>query len=387
MSDRPQGSDVTETKAQQAAAGYMAAITPAFDYEKKSPPLAPDYAEPATWAATADVPHTTALTPEGFAPIDPAKAKADCFYIHPTTFFSNKSWNAAIDHPRSTENMEQLPLASQASAFNSCARIYAPRYRQGTLGVFYAPEPNGRKALELAYDDVRRAFLHYLEHFNKGRPLILASHSQGTVHLLRLLEEEVVGKPLQSQLVAVYAIGFKAPREQLGKSLAQLPLSERPDQTGCLIAWDTYDEAGDCDAVPQTREHFEDGKWVRRNLSDMVATNPLTWTSNPQRVEAAHARGSVHLHLDGRQKGQDIFAPGEEALGIRAVGLSAPKLEQIATWIDDAGRLIVSSPLHRAFRASIAPDKNHHLNDYSLFYMDIRENAALRVETFLKNQD
>ena len=29
-------------------------------------------------------------------------------------------------------------------------------------------------------------------------------------------------------------------------------------------------------------------------------------------------------------------------------------------------------------------DKNYHLYDYSLFYMDIRENAMLRTRTFLE---
>ena len=64
-----------------------------------------------------------------------------------------------------------------------------------------------RAAFELAYSDVLRAFDYYLAHENHGRPFILASHSQGSLHALRLIQERLAGKPLQKQLVAAYLIG------------------------------------------------------------------------------------------------------------------------------------------------------------------------------------
>jgi len=50
-------------------------------------------------------------------------------------------------------------------------------------------------AFELAYRDVKAAFLYYLEHNNSGRPIIIASHSQGSTHAKRLLKELFDGKP------------------------------------------------------------------------------------------------------------------------------------------------------------------------------------------------
>ena len=45
---------------------------------------------------------------------------------------------------------------------------------------------------------MRAAFIYYLKNHNHGRPIIIASHSQGTWHAGRLLKEFFEGKPLQT---------------------------------------------------------------------------------------------------------------------------------------------------------------------------------------------
>ena len=40
---------------------------------------------------------------------------------------------------------------------------------------------------------MKQAFQYFLENFSKGRPFIIASHSQGTHHAIRLLKEEIDG--------------------------------------------------------------------------------------------------------------------------------------------------------------------------------------------------
>jgi len=59
-----------------------------------------------------------------------------------------------------------------------------------------------QKNLELAYQDVKTAFEYYLKNWNQDRPIIIASHSQGSVHAQRLLKEFFEDKPLAKQLVA-----------------------------------------------------------------------------------------------------------------------------------------------------------------------------------------
>ena len=81
---------------------------------------------------------------------------------------------------------------------------------------FYEPYTSngGKKAGEIAYDDIRRAFIYYLNNFNNGRPIIIAGHSQGAYHCKTLLKEFFDGKELQNQLVAAYLPGTRVDIEE-----------------------------------------------------------------------------------------------------------------------------------------------------------------------------
>ena len=87
--------------------------------------------------------------------------------------------------------MDKKPVRYQASVFNRSCRVYAPRYRQAIVRVFKEESKDGKKALDLAYRDVKRAFQYYLDHYNQNRDFIIASHSQGTLHCTRLLKEMI----------------------------------------------------------------------------------------------------------------------------------------------------------------------------------------------------
>lgn len=58
-------------------------------------------------------------------------------------------------------------------------------------------------SFDLAYTDVLAAFRNYLANDNQGRGFVLVGHSQGAFHLSRLVKEEIDGKPLASQMVAL----------------------------------------------------------------------------------------------------------------------------------------------------------------------------------------
>jgi hypothetical protein len=99
------------------------------------------------------------------------------FYIHPTTYISRNGWNAPLDDRKANAETDEWVLPAQAGAFNSCFRVFVPRYRQATIASFYDTEGNGDQALDLAYEDVARAFENFLQNRNEGRPFILAGHS------------------------------------------------------------------------------------------------------------------------------------------------------------------------------------------------------------------
>ena len=96
---------------------------------------------------------------------------------------------------RNRSNGRALFVRSQASAFNSVGAVWAPKYRQATFGAFLTSEDNARRALDFAYRDVLAAYEEFLRQAPPDRPIILAAHSQGSLHLMRLLEERVQGAP------------------------------------------------------------------------------------------------------------------------------------------------------------------------------------------------
>ena len=108
-------------------------------------------------------------------------ARCDVFYLHPTTYFSGKGWNAPHDEESAALMVDEGILFQQAAAFHNGCRIYAPRYRQMT-GTGYVDRVNGDLALDVAYEDIKRAFESFM--FRRQtecmRSIILASHSQGT---------------------------------------------------------------------------------------------------------------------------------------------------------------------------------------------------------------
>jgi len=161
---------------------------------------------------------------------------ADVFYIHPTTFLSADAWNVPQSELRTTPLLEGVVLRDQPSAFNACCRVFAPYYQQATFYAFMDKGPDGLAALDRAYEDVRAAFRQYIANWNEGRPIIIASHSQGTLHAQRLIAEEIEGTPLADRLVVAYLPGYQLPASP------PLPVCSGADETGCLLTWNNVTE-------------------------------------------------------------------------------------------------------------------------------------------------
>lgn len=174
-----------------------------------------------------------------------ADAAVDVFYIHPTTYFSRAGWNQPLDDEDANRGTE-FALRAQASAFNEVGRIYAPRYRQMTLNGYLSDSDADRdKALDLAYRDVRAAFDEFIGQRSHGRPFIIAAHSQGSGHGLRLLSElmsDLAPDPaLRKRLVAAYLIGAAVPQDALQQTVPGIALCATPQQTGCAVFYNTIE--------------------------------------------------------------------------------------------------------------------------------------------------
>src|SRR5579863_7673700 len=260
----------------QSLLAFLAAMhAPDKPFDAATAPPAPDYSQRSAWASLPDMKSPSDAVPPDVAAADAAKAPVDVFFIYPTSFFSGDHWNAAVDDATTNTRTDGGSLRAQASAFNGCCRIYAPRYRQMTFGGFIKWSDNSTRAMALAYSDVKRAFEYYMAHDNHGRPFIIASHSQGSRHATRLIPEMIDGTPLMKQFVGAYVIGTWLPQSWFDHMHDVKPC-ERADDTGCVVTWSTLLEGSD---GAKARADFALRGDYPASFADQpfVCINPLSW--------------------------------------------------------------------------------------------------------------
>ena len=326
-------------------------------------PRAPDYAEPDSWAARPrDARGHEEDTPAGAATgILGERNAVDVFFLHPTTYLKFSIGNARYDEPGATRLMlENGVLKLQASVFNGCCRIFAPRYRQASFKGIVTATPEGFATAELAYSDVLRAFDSYIAHDNYGRPFFIAGHSQGSIHAIRLLQERIIGTPLAKQLIAAYVIGASLPRAIAEKGL---PICAAPAQTHCIIDWNS-----DSASVADTRRKetailWWEGRYQTIAGRPLVCVNPLNWKDNGT---AAAEENLGAVYSGGR--GQPIPAPVAGAASASC----------------DAGilRVQIRPGERRHFSDPLTLFGIYHDFDYGLWYMNIRQNLDTRIRAF-----
>lgn len=337
--------------------------SPPRSYEKTVQPRAPDYASRDAWMAYPGQSSLALSTPPGIAPVADSEANADVFFIHPTTYLRNDVWNAAYD---AAGEFDKPVLLNQASVFNGCCRIFAPRYRQASLKGLKNDD-----AVALAYSDVARAFEWYIERENKGRPFIIASHSQGTGLAVRLLQEKVIAAGRTDHLVAAYAIGAYVPSAfaDIG-----LPVCDGPSQTGCVIGWNSSQQGRDgALRLIEKPRYWWDGAIRDSDYSPAVCVNPLTWTTtgkaaprdNPGSLPMPDEKGGVTLPMARKQL-------PEPYPGITGAQCNRGLLDVTVPRRTPKGFHDVLSLLYGSY----------HRLDYGLFYSSIRANAIERANAW-----
>lgn len=364
---------------------WLDGIEPTKSFSASSAPAAPDYRETSSWAALPDRLGNAGLVPHGEAAINPDQAEADVFYVHPTTYVGCGNWNEDIAAPmldtRAGEIVSELIMPGHASLFNGCCRIYAPRYRQANLAVFFRPTDSGRAALDLAFSDIKRAFQHYMEHENNGRPFILAGHSQGCAMLMRLLAEGFDAR-LKPQLIAAYLLGFRITAETAASFASVVTPAERGDDTGVFIAYDTFLEGIDARGQRDNAEEWLPEGWQPRAGKAVVGHNPVNW-SPVERSDAGSHLGFGVVEMNKPKLLPFLYLAGEDkGTGLRAEALVAPLTPGVAAKVDSDGFLKISKPDQDFMNAGIFGG-NYHNRDVSLFYMNLRRNVETRVKAYL----
>lgn len=312
------------------------------EYKFESKDSSPDYSKLDYWAAN---PYKKSLSDSVPEPLKNSFAKdssVDVFFLHPTTFGNDKDarWNADINSDTINAKTDYTTILFQASAFNEC-RVFAPRYRQAHLRSYYTKDTaSALRAFDLAYQDLKNAFQYYLDHYNNGRPIIIASHSQGSTHAQRLLKEFFDGKPLKNKLVAAYVVGMYIPQN----TFAELKPCTDSLQTGCFVGWRSFKKGFEAD-------------YVKAEATKCYVTNPLIWTNGNEYVPRNLNKGAILTKFN--------------KLRIDAVDA---QIHDGILWLNRP-----HFPGSFLFRI-----KNYHIGDINLFYMNIRENVHSRITAFMK---
>lgn len=333
------------------------ALVPGISYAPQTPVADTAYAPREMWFSRPDIAGNPSLwLPPGVPPVT-RSGEAAVFFVHPTSFYSRAAWNAPLGD-RDADERAALFIQGQATAFNAVGEIWAPRYRQATFGAFLTERADAEKALDLAYHDVRTAFRQFLADSGDKRPIILAGHSQGALHLTRLLREEIAGKPVAERIVAAYVVGWPVSRETDLAALG-LPECKRADQFGCILSWQSYAEPADPELVLATYDATTGFNGRSRAGTAMVCTNPLTGMP-------------------------DDSAPATANLGtlVPAADLKSATLAvgAVPARCDRSGFLMIGSPPDLG--PYVLPGNNYHVYDYSLFWGNVRADAARRLAAY-----
>jgi hypothetical protein len=334
-----------------------AALVPTVPFAPAPDASAPDYTKPAAWLSRPGLARDPSRwTAPGFPPA--ADPGVQVFFVTPTTALDRTRWNADLNDDAANARLT-LFASSQASAFNGVGRIWAPRYRQATIGAFLTEKADANRALDFAYRDVDRAFTAFLAQIPANAPILLAGHSQGSLHLTRLLHDRIAGTPLARRIVAAYVVGWPVSVTADLPALG-LPACAAAGDSGCILSWMSFAEPADPGQIMTVYDRTTGFTGRPRRGTPVLCTNPLTGTRGGTAPAAANHGALVpDVALDKAD-----LVPGRVAATCRTDGLLS----------------VGAAP--EGFGRFVLPGNNYHVFDYAMFWADIRADAARRAAAF-----
>jgi hypothetical protein len=350
-------------------------LAPDHRFGDKPLPAAPDYTLRAHWAAWPDEASPAERLPQGVSRVPLQDRQAAAFFLHPTTYGGSEHWVQPMDDEDAIRGTDLGTISIQASAFNGCCSVYAPRFRQSNI-MGYGEEKLA-EIMNLGFTDIRAAFLHFIEEIGPDQPFVLGSHSQGTFQMVRLIMQEIDGTPLVNRLVAAYAIGHSLPSALVEQGYQDIELCNSATQTGCFITWDAHEG----DKTPSHWSEGEDGEQTLWNGTDYtgyapsqnICINPITWST-----DSRPSAPEDHLGALTWEKSTEAGEPLKEL--VAATVSAYCQNGERSNWLfvnGDRDQRLKSKGLSALFT------RNLHGSDYGLFWANIRQNASDRSRAWL----
>lgn len=173
---------------------------------------------------------------EGSIPVE--DQPVNCFYLYGT---------ASLDN---SENSDLIPGdGEKRSAFTRMARYrtvcnaFAPVYRSVTLITLFTGNYDGSGFRDKAYIDVVDAFKSFIAN-GDDRGFFLVSHSQGSDHLIRLIQEEIeTNTYLANHMISAHLIGWpiELPLDgEVGATFASTPACTFKNEINCFVNYSSF---------------------------------------------------------------------------------------------------------------------------------------------------
>lgn len=298
-------------------------------------PEAPDYTLSEFWVKLPDTDNLNT----------PAQ-KADVFFVHGTVLHSKSD----VYYDPYNEEQRRLPLRprmTHAGAYEKTCRVFQPHYRQVTMEAHLHGWDVVRDYYKIPFEDVKNAYYHFKQTWNKDRPLILAGNSQGSFVILALMKYLAAKNELPKNLVAAYLIGASVTQKDLDE--LGMHLCQSPTDLNCVIVYNTLAKGG--------RSGFT-------IFPGALCVNPLSWKNTEETADKSLHLGFMETKEDGTQF-----------------------IHEHATnaWVDKKhGAVIVD-----IYDLETAPPREHfpkgdlHSYNYPLFFKNIEANVEERVNAYL----
>ena len=298
------------------------------------------YAQPENWA---------------YLETDTNGKTADVFFICPTVYGgSSNTFNMALDNDKVKESFLGATNMEKGIYDENC-RFFAPYYRQAALNVYEMEEKDREPYLDIAYADVKLAFEYYLEHYNNGRPIVLAGFSQGADLSIRLLKDCFAAQETNDLLVACYAIGWRITEAELEEH-PHLKVAQGETDVGVIISFNSEAEAvTDSLMIPEGTK--------------TLAINPLNWRTDSTAADKTLNKGACFTDYSG------------------SIETETPELS--GAYIDPVrGALKVTDVTAEDFPPvlSIFDNGVYHLYDYQFFYRNLQENVSARISAYIQSR-
>ncbi len=290
-----------------------------------------------------------------------ADKKADTFYIYSTAYVSTSS-NAPKIVPIEDETMRKGAVGNielNCGVFSESTNVYAPFYRQSNLGAIAELRSDDLLKFQMQEQrtDIYAALDYYFEHYNNGRPFILAGHSQGSVMVKIVLREYMAAHPeYYERMIAAYVLGYSITNEDMLIN-PNLRFAEGADDTGVIVSWNT------------------EGKGNSDNLCVLpgaIAINPINWKRDNTLAKAAENKGSRIL-VNSATNDVDDLLPGiaDAQVDVERGVVICTNVNLPYVKVDNLGIPAVFGP------------KSYHNGDYLFYYYNLKENVQVRTQAWL----